>query len=1649
MKKKGNIQLIDAKQLIKTLLVLLIVSITLGTVNTNPQLISTAGNYEKVALDEVKKDLKLEVTPIRGGVILNSDDTVYEGEYIKYNIKVSNTTDEEMKNVKVVATIPDGLTSAELKSNFNEVRQPYYYELKEAIAKTTINVGNLEAGESKEGYFEVKVDALGEQETKVVETSISSYVGTELIETKNITNKIEPAEVNLFMGSFIEYGGIHYGINVKSETQEEVEVKIHFPKCFSLKSISKQESDVEEFDKIESIYGGGIVIYLSDDFNGGNTLNNIDVETSENNVVTVKLQANKNYMFFGLINGTLIERDPNSTEETILAYAQTSDGKYMSNENRIKYLLQAVEVTMSSPNENDKLKFEDDIEYEITVNNIGGSRVESVADNDYVKVTLTDFLPENIKATEVIYDNWEEIFEEQVNGDNETISILKELNKVQKTEDISKTKTDNDGNKLPNISLELNIPKGEKAIIKIKAKAGMVYEETQIENMAKVVGDEIVETVSNKVSHIIHAYNYVESTQPDTPDTPENPDTPSNPGEPVKPGVTDPSNNGGGTINNNNQTEINASKNCDFKIDKYVSKITVTTINGTTAKDYNNEKLAKVEIRSKEINGSTVIIEYKLLIENIGGVAATLDGVKDYLPEGLTFSSQLNKNWAQNSDGSIFYAGNSKYIMQPGENIELTLIATKQMKSNTTGIFTNKAELGTVVGTGNKKDADMSNNSSEAQVIIGISTGAYTYITFVTIVLGILVIGAIILYKKGKINTKKIKKATFMLVFIITLLSTQVVQLGETEYKARDPKDFNSPLMGYYWEKSFEFQSPWNGDINDPTIYYYWYKGPTGYALCANDKIVMTMEGCSAYPVFTYNFAGHNYLGRTPRSYIGTDGILSLSKANEDSIPAIYNDGNIIYGPFAYNSENAERFSISILDNNGKRIDNWSLLDENKNGIGFDGLKNGQNKMFYLKFNAKLCENGISSIKLYANGTETRKYKRKDKYEAYYTNGDYQPIYVPELWTDEYEEKEYIKVNKEIEWTVFNGNIQILKKDPDSGKLLEGVGFKIKNSEGKWIIAVDENGTQKTVIGSVQLTELKYTDNKEEATEFITDSTGYVKIYNVIVGEYIIEEVSIGDNVFYGVDEKYISWDDGNGNTGNGNGAIITPANQTSYDYEGTGKNTMTIFNKQKYVDISGIVWEDIISGKDSTRNSLYKNDEYDVNDKEVANVTVRLLDSKGNEVQQSVLTDENGKYSFKKLEIDKLKEYYVQFTYNGMSYESVITNIEAENGSKANEGSERKTFNDKFDKIENNIAISVNSETTKLKYEKDEYISTLLYEGDNDVYGYDGAKFPINFTAEKYLITSNTYDGCGGYLDKIKSPETIRKEGITEVTGINQGIYEREQPDLFVTNDIMNTKISIKGYEHIYQYANRFNHRNEIVSDASVEGVGVKFGNKYTQTYLQPIYRADINYESEKNDEFKLYLTYVAALTNQSTTLTSKVNSIVNYYDTDYEVIAVGTEINEKGEISNELSYKKGSDVNGYRSINISTNLEIEAQGEKYVYVTFELPKEKISEIIKDEFTFSSITEITSYSTSKDGKVYAGIDKNSNPGNAIPGKEKETYENDTDKAPDIRLAVATERTTKGTVFFDSTSGELRAGEERIGNGIFDNGEQTIDGVKV
>ena len=80
----------------------------------------------------------------------------------------------------------------------------------------------------------------------------------------------------------------------------------------------------------------------------------------------------------------------------------------------------------------------------------------------------------------------------------------------------------------------------------------------------------------------------------------------------------------------------------------------------------------------------------------------------------------------------------------------------------------------------------------------------------------------------------------------------------------------------------------------------------------------------------------------------------------------------------------------------------------------------------------------------------------------------------------------------------------------------------------------------------------------------------------------------------------------------------------------------ITATNKRKYIKLSGYVWEDIISEKQSVRNDLYNQNENDNFDKLIANMTVSLRDANGNLLKaedgheiQPRKTDSSGKYTF------------------------------------------------------------------------------------------------------------------------------------------------------------------------------------------------------------------------------------------------------------------------------------------------------------------------------------------------------------------------------------------------------------------------------------
>ena len=195
--------------------------------------------------------------------------------------------------------------------------------------------------------------------------------------------------------------------------------------------------------------------------------------------------------------------------------------------------------------------------------------------------------------------------------------------------------------------------------------------------------------------------------------------------------------------------------------------------------------------------------------------------------------------------------------------------------------------------------------------------------------------------------------------------------------------------------------------------------------------------------------------------------------------------------------------------------------------------------------------------------------------------------------------------------------------------------------------------------------------------------------------------------------------------------------------------------------------------------------------------------------------------------------------------------------------------------------------------------------------------------------------------------------------------------------------------------------------------------------SYTRAIYEADKEYtSSDKSKELKVYVTYKISMKNESSNLQVQVNNIVDYYDSNYTLIKTGTGIDEKGNVTGDISNSGSQSYNDkYQKVIINTNSKIEHNKSADVYVQFELNRDAVLKILNDKENLDNVVEINSYSVfDTDGKVYAGIDTDSNPGNAVPG-DKTTYEDDTDSAPGLKLVVADKaREMTGKVFLDSTS---------------------------
>ncbi len=217
-------------------------------------------------------------------------------------------------------------------------------------------------------------------------------------------------------------------------------------------------------------------------------------------------------------------------------------------------------------------------------------------------------------------------------------------------------------------------------------------------------------------------------------------------------------------INTQNISDINIGlielQNFDLKLDKYISRILVQNSAGTTTREYNNATTAKVELDAKKMNGSNVIIEYNIVVTNVGEVAGYARNIVDYLPSDLEFSSEMNKDWYER-DNALYTTALGNDIINPGESKTVTLTLTKTMGEdnlvtrNNAEIYEAYNDLGLEDGNstpGNNVSGE--NDTGSADVIVSIRTGGVIYMTIgvitAIIVLAGIVTGIIVKRKNAK-----------------------------------------------------------------------------------------------------------------------------------------------------------------------------------------------------------------------------------------------------------------------------------------------------------------------------------------------------------------------------------------------------------------------------------------------------------------------------------------------------------------------------------------------------------------------------------------------------------------------------------------------------------------------------------------------------------------------------------------------------------------------------------------------------------------------------------------------------------------------------------------------------------------------------------
>lgn len=750
-------------------------------------------------------------TTLKAAVAGNESNEVKENEVLRYAVVISNTGSEDMTNVKVLAKVPEGTTFVNSEQLNNEITLE---ELKfEDADKKDVefDIDKLDKGQTITKYYEVKVN--NGMANKEITNSVTTQYGDVTKTSNEVKTSVKEGKMELKLVSVDATEGIvevgysyRYVLLVTNKSDKDVKnVNIKF-NTNDTANISKISYDEDGLGKSERNVDNVTI----DKIAAGETKQILCYATmKEKSVTAISAEVNADSVGY---KSNEVNTKINKFVSLEMNVTSENSGGYVKAGDSIKYV---IDIKNSGTKTADAIVLKDWIASEVSLSKVlkNGEEVSAdkykvETDNEKNKNKLVINVEPLNSGESVQYQV--EVVVNTIYANNASIEILNEVSLEEYNTEILNAKVqhiiepdnefnngnnggnNNSGNNDSGNNNPGNNNSGNSTSSEYRIISGTAWIDEN-ENGKKDNGEQAIEGITVKLLDVttnkyvkdsngndlevktsttgfysfdrVPTGQYLVVFEYDTAKYGLTEFEKSGVSSEMNSKVVNKTINVDGSdkkvaateiikVDAENIANVNigliTAKTYDLQLDKYISKVTVQN-NKTVTNSYTDTTLAKAEIDAKQVNSTTVVVEYTIKVTNKGDVAAYVKKIADYLSNDFKFSSELNKDWYQ-SGNDVYCTSLANEKLEPGESKEVTLTVIKQMKENNTGLVNNTAEivesynelgLTDINSTeGNKVKGE--NDMGSADLIISIRTGQV--VTTVLLIISSIVILGVVIY---------------------------------------------------------------------------------------------------------------------------------------------------------------------------------------------------------------------------------------------------------------------------------------------------------------------------------------------------------------------------------------------------------------------------------------------------------------------------------------------------------------------------------------------------------------------------------------------------------------------------------------------------------------------------------------------------------------------------------------------------------------------------------------------------------------------------------------------------------------------------------------------------------------------------------------